>query len=113
MREECSTSEGACDTAGGECSEGSGKGSCPTDALPCPVDIAAKCWNQSFMRAMCDVQTDMLRARIKKEWGPQMEKVADAMFESHGEVWRSWVSMAKAKAGLRERMIEIFSERSK
>lgn len=111
MKQECSTQEGTCATAGGECSEG--KVSCPTDALPCPVDMAKSCWDASFMRAMCDVQTEMLRNRIKKEWGPMMEKVADAVIETHSTVWQSWLSMAKAKCNLRERMIEIWSEKGK
>lgn len=106
MPQECSTSVGTCATA--ECPEG--KASCPTDALPCPVEMAADCWKASFMRAMCDVQTEMLKKRIQKEWGPQMENVADAVFETGGIVWQSWVSIAKAKHDLRERITGIWFE---
>jgi len=75
--------------------------------------MAAECWKASFMRAMCDVQTEMLKARIKKEWGPQMEKVADAVFETGGTVWQSWVSIAKAKCDLRDRIAEIWTQKGK
>ena len=109
MPQECSTSEGTCAAD----ARAEGKGGCPTDALPCPVDMAADCWKASFMRAMCDVQTEMLKKRIQKEWGPQMEKVADAVFETGGTVWQSWVTIAKAKHDLKDRIAAVWSEKGR
>ncbi len=79
----------------------------------CPVEKAIKMWGASFPVAMKEVQVELLKARIKKEWGAYMEKEADAIIESMGTFWTSMVSAAKARKDLSETFAKIFESAAK
>lgn len=79
----------------------------------CPVEAAAEKWKTSFCTAMQAVQVDMLKERIRKEWGPVMDKVADATVKAMGAHWESMLTQAQAKKGLREEIQVIFQSAQK
>lgn len=90
----CSTSEPECKT--------------PAAQDCCPVEMAAQKWSASFCQAMTEVQVEILKAKIKKGWGTEMEKVGDAVIESMGAQWQAMLSKAKAHVDLRENIKKVF-----
>ena len=74
----------------------------------CPVEIAAEKWSESFCQAMRETQVEILKAKIKKAWGADLEKVGDAVIESMGAQWESMVAKAKAHVSLRENIKKVF-----
>ena len=96
---------GCCETdssAQTECKTGA-------DASCCPVEMAAQKWQDSFCQAMTEVQVEILKQRIKKGWGTEMEKIGDAVVEAMGTEWYAMLSKAKAHVDLRENIKKIFS----
>ena len=76
----------------------------------CPVETAMEKWSGAFCDAMHEVQVDILKKKIQGAWGPQMEKVADAVLEAMGIKWQSMLATGKAKVDLRDKIIKVFSE---
>ncbi len=74
----------------------------------CPVEMAAEKWSASFCQAMKEVQVEILKQKIKKAWGADMEKVGDAVLETMGAQWAAMLSQAKAHVGLRESIKKVF-----
>ncbi len=74
-------------------------------------------WVGSAREAIREAQVDILKAKILKAWGPQMEQTADAVLETFGAVWASKIAdvrAAEAKEALRGRVPDImFSEKKK
>ena len=79
----------------------------------CPIEMAAEKWSGSFCQAMQEVQVEILKQRIKKSWGAEMEKVGDAVIESMGAQWHAMLSKAKAHVDLRESIKKVFFSGSK
>lgn len=88
----------------------SGENECKTGPSQscCPIEMAAQKWSGSFCRAMEEVQVEILKQRIKKSWGADMEKVGDAVIESMGAQWHAMLSQAKAHVDLRENIKKVF-----
>ena len=78
------------------------------EASCCPIEIAAEKWQGSFCQAMTEVQVEILKQRIKKAWGTDMEKIGDAVVESLGTQWHAMLSKAKAHVDLRENIKKVF-----
>ena len=74
----------------------------------CPIEMAAQKWSGSFCQAMQEVQVEILKQKIKKSWGAEMEKVGDAVIESMGAQWHAMLSQAKAHVDLRENIKKVF-----
>ena len=94
---DCEKTGSCCETkpeSKGECGSAS-----PQDC--CPVELAAQKWSASFCQAMTEVQVDILKEKIKKAWGPEMEKVGDAVLEA-------MLKRAKAHVDLRENIKKVF-----
>ena len=53
----------------------------------CPIESATGMWAKSFGEAMCQAQTEVLKAKILKAYGPMMDQAADAMMETMGALW--------------------------
>lgn len=51
---------------------------------------------------------EILKQKIKKAWGADMEKVGDAVIESMGAQWHAMLSKAKAHVDLRENIKKVF-----
>lgn len=74
----------------------------------CPIEMAVQKWSSSFCQAMTEVQVEILKQKIKKSWGAEMEKVGDAVIESMGAQWQAMLSKGKAHGDLRESIKKIF-----
>ncbi len=79
----------------------------------CPVEAAEDMWKKIFFCSMKEVKRDILKEKIKKKWGPMMEKMADATVEAMGVHWESTLAQANAKKGLRENIANIFQSARK
>jgi hypothetical protein len=85
----------------------------PVSQTCCPIEKAAQKWSESFCKAMSEVQVEILKAKIKKSWGADMEKVGDAVIESMGAQWQAMLTGAKAHVDLRENIKNVFLSRGK
>ncbi len=74
----------------------------------CPIETAAQKWSGSFCEAIQEVQVEILKAKIKKAWGPEMEQVGDAVIEAMGAQWQAMLTQAKAHVDLRENIKKVF-----
>ncbi|MBI5186636.1 MAG: hypothetical protein HZA01_13055 [Nitrospinae bacterium] len=74
----------------------------------CPVEAAAAMWKKAFFCAMKETQVDILKEKIRKTWGPMMDKVADATVKAMGIHWESMLAQANAKKGLHENIANIY-----
>ena len=79
----------------------------------CLVEHAVEMWTCAGHRAWKEVHVDILKAKIMKAWGPQMEKTADAVVEAMGIEWKATLSQGKAKADLKQTIAAIFVESKK
>lgn len=92
-------------TSGKECAvEKSIKQGC------CPVEGAVEMWQQAFFQAIKGTQVDILKEKIRKEWGPMMDKEANAVIKAMGAQWQAMISQAKAQVNLREEIKDILCE---
>ncbi len=73
----------------------------------CPIESATKMWQNAFFVAMKEAKVDILKEKIRKTWGPMLEKGADATVEAMGIYWESVLSQAKAKVSLKENINKI------
>ena len=103
--EECSCSGEQKCSQQGECTDK--KGRC------CPVDHAVDMWMCASHRAWKEVHVDILKTKILKTWGPQMEKTADAVIEAMGIEWKAMMAQSKAKTDLKQTIASIFLENTK
>jgi hypothetical protein len=112
MENKCSTSR-ECGCSGEQGS--SEHGGCDTSKpmCSCPVDEAIAMWACAGHRAWKEVHVDLLKAKIMKAWGPQMEKTADAVIETMGVQWQAMMAQGKAKADLKQKIASIFAENKK
>ena len=101
---ECHSSENTCSTSSKEteCKSGAPAQDC------CPIEMAAQKWSGSFCQAMQEVQVEILKTKIKKAWGSDMEKVGDAVIESMSAQWQAMLSKGKAHMDLRENIKKVF-----
>jgi hypothetical protein len=99
---DCEKSETSGQTSKSQTECGPGGLSC------CPIETAAQKWSGSFCQAMTEVQVEILKQRIKKAWGAEMEKIGDAVVESMGAQWQAILTQAKAHVDLRENIKKVF-----
>ncbi|KMP10987.1 hypothetical protein UR09_04590 [Candidatus Nitromaritima sp. SCGC AAA799-A02] len=102
----------SCETASSkeECSEE--KDCCPVEksleALCCPVEATAQKGNKAFFKAMCEVQVESLKERIREAWGDKIDQKSDAIVKAMGTHWQSLLAQAKAQKDLREEIGKIY-----
>jgi hypothetical protein len=70
-------------------------------------------WTCAGHQAWKEIHVELLKAKILKAWGPQMEKTADAVIEAMGTRWQAKMAQEKAEADLKERIASIFSAQMK
>lgn len=80
---------------------------------PCPVENSVDMWSSSFFQAMKQTQVEILKDKIKKAWGPLMDKEGDAIVQAMGTHWESMLAQAKAQCDLKENFKQIFQEAHK
>ena len=76
----------------------------------CAVDQAVDMWACAGHHAWKQVHVDLLKAKILKTWGPQMEKTADAVIEAMGIEWQAMMTQGKAKTDLKQKIASIFTD---
>lgn len=103
----------ACCSVETSAKKGREESDCPMSSEECPVEKSVGMWSQSFFAAMQETQVDILKEKIKKQWGPQMDKTADAVIEAFGVCWQSTLAKAKAQMKLRDDIRSIFEKSSK
>jgi len=79
----------------------------------CPTEKAAEMWECAGHQAWKEVHVELLKAKILKAWGPQMDKTADAVIEAMGIEWQAMMAQGKAKMDLKQKIASIFSENKK
>ena len=86
-----------------------GREACETRQSACPVERSVEMWTSAGHQAWKEVHVELLKAKILKAWGPQMEKTADAVIAEMGVQWQAAMSQGKAKADLNEKIASVFS----
>lgn len=116
MKTQCSTD--CCPTeaaATQPCS--SGPAQCLAEAgCNCPIEGATRMWGKSFGEAMCQAQTEILKAKILKAWGPMLDQAADAMMETMGALWAEKIAevrTAEAKSAFQQRLRDLWLQDKK
>jgi len=106
----CDTKTGACETSPtpqAHCESKCGcGGACGGDPMLCKMLM----WKCSFHEAKKAVEVEILKDKIKKLWGPKLEKEATAVLEAMEAKWNSLHAAEHAKAQLIERFEQICKE---
>jgi hypothetical protein len=108
---ECDAKTGTCPTETAACSEAECCPACKTDCGGDLVTCALRLWGQSFFRAMQEVQTDILKEKIRKAWGPMMDKAADITLEGMDAKWRAMMAQAQTKETARSKLWELWQSK--
>ena len=105
-----------CNTQTGNCSTHSAPAHTKDECCPvekslqetcCPIEKSAEMWQKAFFCAMKEASKDILKEKIRKSWGPVLEKEADAVLETMGAHWQSLLAQARAQKSLRESLAKI------
>ena len=59
-------------------------------------------WKSAGCKAWQEVVTDILKEKIRKQWGAELEKGADAFVAAMGAGWHAKIAKAKAEAEFRK-----------
>jgi len=78
-----------------------------------PVKQSMEMLHRAFHDAMYQVHVERLKKRIDANFGPGLDKSADAMIETAGKVWQSMLMQAEGKKELESKLQKIFSETSR
>lgn len=100
MEEEASCS---CNCSESECND-CGCGSAD------PISHSMESLHKAFHDAMYQAQVERLKKRIDANFGPTLDKTADAMIETAGKVWQSMIMQAEGKKELESKLQKIYSE---
>lgn len=114
----CDTQTGHCSTSGPAHAQARAQESCcPVEKslqdACCPVEKGAEMWQKAFFCAMKETSKDILKEKIRKAWGPVLEKEADAVVEAMGVHWRSVLAQAYAQKSLKENLAKIYQSTQK
>lgn len=66
--------------------------------------------HKAFHDAMYQAHVERLKKRIDANFGPSLDKAADAMVETAGKVWQSMLVQAEGKRELESKLQKIYSE---
>ena len=106
-------SSGCCEVQGPASSCESTQGRCPCGTAGCsgdPIECATGMWTGSFFQALKHAQVELLKTKIQKAWGTNMDKAADVVLEAMGVQWQSMLAQAKAKTQVEERLRSLWHE---
>lgn len=81
-----------------------------------PFANAPEVWLADLANAMREVKMEIMKEKIRKAIGPQLEKAAEATWQAGGAIWQSLLAQSQAalaKEDLREQIRRIFSEKAK
>lgn len=95
----------------------SGPAQCLAEAgSNCPIEGATQMWAKAFGEAMYQAQTEILKAKILKAWGPMFDQAADAMMETMGALWAEKIAevrTAEAKSAFQQRLRDLWLQDKK
>ncbi len=114
----CDTNTKTCPTtstgASSSCSGEQKTECCPiTDKVVHPVcltEFTVHKLAKAFPHAVHGAMVDILKEKIKKSWGPMMEKEADAFLKVMDAQWEAAAKASMASFELRQDLKKIFSE---
>lgn len=109
MNKECNNE--SCNTGSVKPSQASD--CCPIESCDCPIEAAEKMWKSAFFEALTEVKKEALKERIRKAWGANIDKSADAVIETMGTIWQAKLTSGKAKYDLKEKLARILTEGKK
>ncbi len=75
-----------------------------------PINRVISEWHQAFHDAVHEAQVERLKKRIEANFGPTMDKIADAMVETASKVFQSMLVQSESKKELGAKLQKIFSE---
>ncbi|MDE1766989.1 MAG: hypothetical protein KGI27_12080 [Thaumarchaeota archaeon] len=75
-----------------------------------PISRVVSEWHGAFHDALHEAQVERLKKRIDANFGPTMDKIADAMFETASKVFQSMLVQSESKRELESKLQKIFSE---
>ncbi|MBF0362401.1 MAG: hypothetical protein HQK49_15395 [Oligoflexia bacterium] len=108
MSTNCNEQEGICEVGMTECNvHGEHHHEC------CPFKSMIDKLNEAFCDATHEVYVDILKEKIHKAWGTQIEKAAEAVFAAKSTDWMAELSKAKAHHDLKDQIKKILSEGKK
>lgn len=79
----------------------------------CPFKSTILKLDEAFCDAIHEIYVDMLKERIHKTWGNQIEKAAEAVFSAKNAEWMADLSKSKAQHELKDQIKKILSEGKK
>lgn len=98
----------------------SGHGSCPvcghSGGIIDPFTNAPEVWLRHVQEAIRQVQVDILKAKVQKAFGQQLEKGAEVVLELAGATSQALFAQSaayKAREDARERLRDIFPGKNK
>ena len=100
MEEEATCS---CNCSESECSD------CGCESVD-PISKSMESLHKAFHDAMYQVQVERLKKRIDANFGPTLDKTADAMIETASKVWQSMIMHAEGKKEFEAKLQKIYSE---
>ncbi len=103
-------SECGCPVSGCGCSVSGAQAKLCAD----PFDNAPEVWAKDALEAVRQVKLEILREKVRKNLGSQLEKAADATLQGLGSMFQAIQAQsnaAKAKDALREEIRRIFTEK--
>ena len=98
-----------CPVSGCGCAVSGSKQSACTD----PFENASEVWAKDAVEAIRQVKLEILREKVRKSMGPQLEKAAEATLQGLGALWQviqAQSNAAKAKDNLNEEIRKIFTK---
>lgn len=107
---ECKSETCEAEHATCECATGTGQCGCGQGDH---LHVVMEDWHKSFHDALHEAQVERLRKRIDANFGPTMDKIADAMFETASKVFQSMLLQSEGKRELESKLQKIFSETSR
>ncbi|MBF0297824.1 MAG: hypothetical protein HQK51_03845 [Oligoflexia bacterium] len=79
----------------------------------CPFQKTIDRLNEAYYDAVHEVYVSILKDKIQKAWGTQVEKAAEALCAEKNTDWMAELSKSKAQHDLKDQMKKILSEEKK
>lgn len=97
-----------------QCSTESHQSCCPVEQSSnsqcCPIEKSVEMWSSAFFIAMKEASVDVLKEKIKKNWGHVLDKKADAVLAAMDTHWKSVLAQGKAQVDLKDAFKKIYEQ---
>ena len=102
---------GSCETSKSSCDSESSASSCCACGSNCggdPVCCGQTMWEGAFFKALKTAQVEILKEKIRKAWGAQLDKAADIILEAQGAQWQAMLAKTQHEAEVREKLAALW-----